>query len=137
VLSKLFRVENQACIGAGLTVNAPNSYIRGVIAEGWLRSGQPLPDSHRLPEATAATVRNLSDAARCYAGPNSNQVWTLLGTRIASPQEEQLVAAAMNEMIACLPPGVQVRNDPSVIRFRLTEGLLRLGQRLPTTGASK
>jgi hypothetical protein len=138
IFAKIFRIDNQLCMSSGTSVDAPNTYIRGVIAEGWLRSGQPLPESHLLPPAKAASVRNLSDAARCHAEAVPDQVIALIRTPIGSLEEERLVDAAMDGIKACLPPGVQVRNDTSVFRFRLAEGLLRLG-RAPSApvGASK
>jgi hypothetical protein len=123
---KLFRGENQTCLGPGTTLSAPLAYVRGAIAEGLLDAHGSAPVPHQLPVPAAAEVRNLSDAARCYVGGNKETVRALLATKVSSKNEYQAVSALMDGFGACLPAGVEIQFDSTVIRFRLAEALLRL-----------
>ena len=126
VYAGLFRRDNLLCLSPGTTMSAPLSYVRGAIAEGLFLAEGTVPPSHALPAPTASEVRNLSDAARCYAAGHKDQVQALLGTRVGSREEYDAVSALMSDFAACLPAGVEANFDATVIRFRLAEALLRL-----------
>jgi hypothetical protein len=126
VYTKLFRHDNLMCLAPGTTMRAPLAYVRGAIAEGLVLAEGRAPASHALPAPSAAEVRNLSDAARCYAAGHKEQVQALLATRVGSQEENDAVSALMGDLAACLPPGVEVKFDATVIRYRLVEALLRL-----------
>lgn len=134
VYRKLFSGDNLVCLIPGTELNLPPAYVRGAIAEGLLRAGEGIPAGHVLPAPVAAEVRNLSDAARCYAAGHRDQVQAVLATKPATKQELAAVSAAMGGFEACLPAGVKVEFDSTVIRYRLAEALLRLPP--PATAAS-
>jgi hypothetical protein len=90
------------------------------------RAGGGLPAHLRLPAPAVAEVRNLSDAARCYAAGHPDQVQALLATKPGSKEEYRAVSALMDGFGACIPPGVKFQFDATVIRFRLAEAQLRL-----------
>ena len=117
---------NQSCLASGTRLGFQLAYVRGAIAEGFLRSGAALPPSHRLSAPKAPQVRNLSDAARCYAADHRDEVQSLLSTKPASKAELAAVSAMMPSFRACMPEGVPLNFDPTVVRYRLAEGLLRV-----------
>jgi hypothetical protein len=123
---RLVFFEDQICLAAGSRLGAPIIYMRGAIAEGLLRSGQPLPASHQLPIPAVSEVRSLSDLARCYAAAHREQVRALLATRPGSRQESEAVSAMASEFGTCMPARASLRYDSTQVRYRLIEALLRL-----------
>jgi hypothetical protein len=113
------------CLGPG-TMSAPLAYIRGVIAEGLFQAGEGVPVSHMLPAPTVDQVRNVSDAARCYAAGHPAQVRALVAIRPGTREEFDAVSALMDDIRGCLPAGARFDISATVIRYRLVEGLLRL-----------
>ncbi|HEY0325796.1 MAG TPA: hypothetical protein VGC46_07440 [Allosphingosinicella sp.] len=116
-----------SCIAPGTSLRMPVAYVRGAIAEGLHRVGNGIPDTLRQTAPALAEVRNLSDAARCYAATHQNEVRALLATTAGSRQEFQAVSALMPALSACIPAGAATQFDATVIRFRLAEAQLRLG----------
>lgn len=123
---RLFRGDNLSCLTPGTTMSAPLAYVRGAIAEGLFRSGQGIPASHALAAPTVDQVRNLSDAARCYAAGHREQVLALLAVTPGTREEYEAVSALLSGFLACTPAGARVQGSATLIRFRLVEGLLRL-----------
>ena len=115
------------CIAPGTSLSMPLAYVRGAIAEGLHRVGNGIPENLRQTAPTLAEVRNLSDAARCYAAGHQNEVRDLLATAAGSRDEFQAVSALMPQFSACIPAGAATQFDATVIRFRLAEAQLRLG----------
>ena len=124
---KLFTSDNQLCLAPSTSLGAPLAYVRGAIAEGMYDAGGGIPDELRLPAPTAAEVRNLSDAARCYAVRHPDEVRTLLTVKPGTKDEFQAVSKAMEGFGVCIPEGVDFKFDATVIRYRLAEAMLRLG----------
>jgi hypothetical protein len=124
---KLFKSDSQMCLIGGTTMYSSIDSVRGAIAEGLLRSGEPLPAEYRLAAPTAAEVGGLSDVARCYAASNVEEVRRVLATRPGSRAEHEAVKGVVGGFGACLPPGGRIRADSTLVRFRLAEALLRLG----------
>ena len=124
---KFFKDENQICLIPGTTLYSLTDSFRGAIAEGLLRSDEPLPAELRLAAPAAAEVRSLSDAARCYAGSHRAETQAVLATKAGSRAEFEAVKAVLPGFGACLPAGGKVRATATLIRFRLAEALLRLG----------
>jgi len=125
VYRRLFRGDTLMCLTAGTSLRMPLAYVRGAIAEGLFRAGQGVPASLMLAAPTVAQVRNLSDAARCYAAGHRAQVRALPlapGTR----EEYDAVSRLMTGFGACMPPGARLDGSATLIRYRLVEGLLRL-----------
>lgn len=123
---RLFRAEGLICLPPGTTMSMPLAYVRGAIAEGFFQSEEGFPASHMLAAPTVDQVRNLSDAARCYAAGHREQVRALLPLRPGTREEFEAVSALMGGIRACLPPGARFELSATVIRYRLVEGLLRL-----------
>jgi hypothetical protein len=126
VYRRLFSGDSLMCLSAGMTMRASLGYVRGTIAEGLFRAGLGVPASHMLPAPTVAEVRNLSDAARCYAAGHREQVRALLPLAPGTREEFQAVQALIGGFLACMPPGARIDGDATLIRYRLVEGLLRL-----------
>lgn len=124
---KFFKTENQICLIPGTTLYSISDSFRGAIAEGLLRSDEPLPAELKLAAPTAAEVRGLSDAARCYAAAHPAETKAVLATKPGSRAEFEAVKGVLPSFGACLPPGGKVRADATLVRFRLAEALLRLG----------
>lgn len=118
--------EDQICLAAGSSLGTPIIYMRGAIAEGLLRSGQPLPDSYQLAVPAVSEVRSLSDLTRCYAAAHREQVRALLATRPGSRQEAEAVSAMAGEFGSCMPARASLQYDSTQVRYRLIEALLRL-----------
>ena len=125
VYRKLFRRDGIECL-SNETLSASLSLVRGAIAEGLLRAGMGVPPELLQPAPRPSEVRNLSDMARCYVAGHGEQSRALLATKPGSKQEAAALEPMMGDVTACLPSGVQISFDPTVIRFRLAEALLRL-----------
>ena len=131
VYRRLFRGDTLMCLTAGTSLRMPLAYVRGAIAEGLFRVGRGVPASHRLAAPTVAQVRNLSDAARCYAAGHSVQVRALLPIAPGTREEFDAVSALMGEFGACMPAGARLDGSATVVRYRMVEGLLRLAPDAP------
>lgn len=131
VYRRLFSGDSLMCLTAGMTMRAPLGYVRGAIAEGLFRAGQGVPATHMLAAPTVAQVRNLSDAARCYAAGHREQVRALLALAPGTREEFEAVQALVSGFFACMPPGARIDGDATLIRYRLVEGLLRLPPNAP------
>ncbi|HVQ09630.1 MAG TPA: hypothetical protein VMS43_14460 [Allosphingosinicella sp.] len=136
VYRRLFSGDSLMCLTAGTTMSAPLGYVRGAIAEGLFRAGQGVPPSHVLAAPTVAQVRNLSDAARCYAAGHREQVRALLAITPGTREEYDAVSALVSGILACTPPGARVQGSATLLRFRLVEGLLRLPPNSPAPPGS-
>ncbi|MGZ8351252.1 MAG: hypothetical protein ACXWU2_14580 [Allosphingosinicella sp.] len=123
--SRLIRRE-ESCLSSGTTMNLSIVYLRGVIAEAFLRSDAGVPESYRLPAPTVAEVRNLGDTARCYTSGHRGEVRGLLATEPGTPEEVAAVQLLWNDFRACLPADAAIRLNATWIRFLLAEALLRL-----------
>jgi hypothetical protein len=124
---KLFKSDSQMCLLGGTRMYSLIESVRGAIAEGLLRSGEPLPAEYRLTAPTAAEVGGLSDVARCYAASHLEEVKRVLATKPGSRAEHEAVKGVVGGFGVCLPPGGKIRADATLVRFRLAEALLRLG----------
>lgn len=131
VYRRLFSGDSLMCLTAGMTMRAPLGYVRGAIAEGLFRAGLGVPATHMLAAPAVAEVRNLSDAARCYAAGHREQVRSLLPLAPGTREEFQAVQALIGGFLACMPPGARVDDNATLIRYRLLEGLLRLAPNAP------
>jgi hypothetical protein len=123
----LFRKSDESCLGdmSGLSADVP--LVRGAIAEGLYRGGIPIPPALAQTVPTPAQVRDLSGAARCYAGSHRQEVRQLLAeTKPGGRKEFDAVARLMPEFRKCVPPGAKLNSSATVIRFRLAEALLRI-----------
>jgi hypothetical protein len=127
---RLFR-RDVICIGPGTTMSMPLAYVRGAIAEGFFHSGEGIPASHQLGAPSGEQVRNVADAARCYAAGHRAQVRALIAINPGSKAEYDAISAMMDGIRACLPDGAGFEMSATVIRYRLVEGLLRLGPDAP------
>lgn len=135
-LRKLFRRSNIACMSNNTNLRMPLPYIRGVIAEGLLRSGSAIPASHVLPALPAIKVRNLSDAAGCYVAGHEDEVRKLLMTKVGSKPEFESVSAIADDFVNCLPVDRSRPLYTTLIRFRLAEALLRVRPNMAVTSGT-
>jgi hypothetical protein len=136
VYRKLFRKHYQSCLGSVVQLNAPYQTVRGAIAEGLYEAKVPVtPDLAFSGGLERAQVRNLSDAARCYAASNRSRVKALLAdTKLGTKGEASAVEAIVPGLMQCVPKGARrIAVSPMVIRGRLAEALWRLG---PSSTAS-
>lgn len=125
-IRSLFKRDNIACMSSDTNLRMPIPYVRGVIVEGLVRAGMGVPASHVLPVASAADVRNVSDAARCYVPAHRSDVQNLMETKPASKKEFEAVSAIMGELSKCLSSNSPSELDATLVRYRLIEALLRL-----------
>ena len=128
VYKRMSRGESKICL-TDTSIRVPVPLIRGSIAEGLYKRGVPLPPELVLaPLPPGATVRTLGEAARCYAAGHRVEAENLLAETVPGSKKER---AALDAMAAgffdCLPRSAQKRAfNPTQIRFRLAEALLRL-----------
>jgi hypothetical protein len=127
---RLFR-RDVICLGPGTTMSMPLAYVRGAIAEGFFQAEGGIPASHQLAAPTVDQVRNVADAARCYAAGHQGQVRALIAINPGTRAEFEAVSAMMDGIRACLPAGARFEISATVIRYRLVEGLLRLAPAAP------
>lgn len=134
VYRRLFRRDSQGCLGESTELRVPVFMVRGAIAEGLYARRAALPVRLRLPPlAPGATVRTLSEAARCYASAHPDRVRALVENTIPGSRPEY---AALGEMAAdffsCVPEAARGRRfDSTQVRYRLAEALLRMGGAAP------
>ena len=125
---RLFRRETQGCLGGETELRMPVSMVRGAIAEGYYERGVALPENLAQSVPEAGAVRTLSEAARCYvAGHRAEADALVRGTRPGSRQEHEALVAMAPDFFRCVPEAARGRSfDPTLIRYRLVEALLRL-----------
>ena len=124
---ELFRRDSQACIGENTELRVPVYLVRGAIAEGLYRRRVAVPAGLRVPlPAPGTPVRTLSDAARCFvAGAPIVRGRSSKGPRRQQPEFEALRDMAP-AFFHCVPEPARNRQfDPTQIRYRLAEALLR------------
>lgn len=126
---RLFARGTNSCLHGTMLLNVTRAMVRGAIAEGLYRRRSAIPD-HLLqpPLASDAPARTLSEAARCYAAKHRAEVETLLAeSRAGSRREFELLSAMADGFFRCLPETARGRSfDPTLLRYRLVEALLRL-----------
>jgi hypothetical protein len=131
ILKKWVYGERETCLFGGSEMVMPGLFARGAIAEGLLRA-EGVPATHRLPSPSAAEVRDLHGAARCYTSSHRAEVQKLMQFHPGSREEMTAIAALWPGFKACMP-NFTVRLNAPWIRFLLAEALLRLE---PNTTAS-
>ena len=133
---KLFSKPYQSCLGNVVQLNISHTMVRGAIAEGLYRKGVVIPASLVIaPPAQGAKIKNLAEAARCYAASHRSEVKSLITTtKVATKEEAAAVDALMPDFTKCIPSGARRISVASTqVRYRLAEALLRLP---PETTAS-
>ena len=131
VYKRLFRAQNQSCLGMTSQLNVPFQMVRGAVAEGLYRKAVPVPANLRIvTPPTADRVRSFGDAALCYTAAHTDQVRALAGTRVGSEAEFGAIETILPTMGSCFPPNAQKMPEmaATLMRFRLTEALWKLGQ---------
>lgn len=126
---RLFARGTNSCLHGTTLLNVTRSMVRGAIAEGLYRRRAAMPD-HLVqpPLASDAPVRTLSEAARCYATTHRIEVESLVAeSRAGSRREFELMSAMADDLFRCLPETARGRSfDPTLLRYRLVEALLRM-----------
>jgi hypothetical protein len=132
----LFKKPYQACLGDVTNLGAGLPMIRGAIAQGLYKHKVPLPPALMQSVPSPAEVRNLGDAARCYAGSHRAEARSLVeGTKVGSRKEYDAVIKLLPYLMKCVPGGARAGFSAPLIRFRLAEALLRTApSSLPTGG---
>ncbi|MFL6845846.1 MAG: hypothetical protein ACJ8ER_13290 [Allosphingosinicella sp.] len=124
---KLFSKPYQSCLGDVSTLAVPLNMVRGSIAEGLLKKHVPIPASLLLAAPAPGAITTISEAARCYAVGHRTEVRGLLDTIPGSKKEFAALVPMVSEFTRCVPPKARgLAFDPTQIRFRLAEALLRL-----------
>jgi hypothetical protein len=130
VYKRLFSDDNQGCLGMTNELRVPYQLVRGALGEGLYRKAVAVPASLQVTTPPAAAqVRSFGDAALCYAAANRDTVRALAKTRVGSKEEYAALSQLMPNMGSCFPPNAQKmpKMDSTLMRFRLTEALWRLG----------
>jgi hypothetical protein len=130
VYKRLFRNQNQLCLGDVSQLSVNHQLVRGAIAEGLYRQSVPVPETLAVRVApTSEQVRNFGDTALCYAAKHPAEAKALVATRVGSKAEDQAVTAALPNFKPCIPSGAKRRLqvDVTLIRFRVAEALWKLG----------
>ena len=125
---RLFRRDNQSCLGEFTEMRMPIAFVRGAIAEGLYKRGVPLPSNLGQTAPAAGEVRTLSEAARCYTATHRQQVQNLVEqTPPGSRREYDALSAMAGDFFQCVPETARRRRfEPTQVRFRLAEALWRL-----------
>ena len=125
---RLFRRDNQYCLGDGTELRMSVTMVRGAIAEGLYRNGAALPPAlaQSVP-ASGVPIRTLSEAARCYVATHRDRARALVGeTAPASRQELAALDRMAPDFFRCVPATARGRQfNATQIRYRLAEALLR------------
>ena len=127
---RLFRNQNQMCLGDVSQLSVNWQLVRGAIAEGLYRKAAPVPTALAVRAAPSREqVRNFSEAALCYAAAHPGEAQALVATRVGSKAEDRAVTAALKGLAQCIPPTAKrsLEMDATLIRFRVAEALWRLG----------
>ena len=126
---RLFSKPYQSCLSLATELRFDHSMVRGAIAEGLYQKAVPLPATLAVTVAPKVeSVRNLSDAALCYAAANRGVVQALLSsTNMGSEKEAEAVQKLMPEFSRCVPGAAKnVALSYTQLRMRLAEAMWRL-----------
>lgn len=125
---RLFRRDNQACLGEGTELSVPVTFVRGAIAEGLLERGTAVPAALvRAAPAAGAEIRKYTEAARCYAANHGAEIRALLATSPGGRREFDALRPLADDFFRCMPAGGQNRRfNATHLRYMLAEALLRL-----------
>ena len=125
---RLFSRDNMSCLGENTELRMPVAMVRGAIAEGLYKGGIALPPNLVQAAPAPGEVRTLSEAARCYTATHREQVRVLVEqTTAGSRREFEALGEIAGGFFQCVPETARGRRfDPTQVRFRLAEALLRL-----------
>jgi hypothetical protein len=126
---RMFRRDNQNCLGENTEMRVPVAFVRGAIVEGLYRNGTALPPNLALsPPPPGTPIRTLSEAARCYTAGHRDQVRSLIEqTQPGSRQELAALTEMAPDFFRCVPDTARGRSfDSAQIRYRLAEALYRM-----------
>jgi len=122
------------------SLRVPVPLVRGAIAEGLYKRGVAVPTELRQePPPVGTPIRKLSEAARCYAANRRAEAEKLLAETAPGSKEELAALKTMaDDFWSCLPDEAQKRTfNPTQIRYRLAEALLRMPQPAGAQEAAK
>ena len=131
---RMFRRDNQNCLGENTEIRMPVAFVRGAIVEGLYRNGTALAaDLALAPPPPGTSIRTLSEAARCYTAGHRELVRTLIEqTQPGSRQELAALTEMAPDFFRCIPDTARGRRfDSAQIRYRLAEALYRMPAHLP------
>ena len=125
---RLFRRDNMSCLREDTELRMPVALVRGAIAEGLYKRGIALPPQLIQSAPAPGGARTLSEAARCLTASRRDRVQALVeGTAPGSRGEFEALNALADDFFACVPDTARDRRfDPTQVRFRLAEALLRM-----------
>ena len=126
---RLFSKPYQSCLSLASELRFDHSMVRGAIAEGLYQKAVPVPATLAVTAAPAVeSVRNLGDAALCYAVRNRAKVQALLSsTKLGSKEEAEAVQKLLPELSNCIPVGAKkVSLSYPLLRTKLAEAMWRL-----------
>lgn len=127
----LFGKPYQSCLGNVTTLRVSHLMVRGAIAEGLYKKKVAVPADLMVAAAPSADqVRNISDAALCYASRHRNQAQSLVdGTKVGTEDEFAAVGALWGAFAECVPAAARnsMKIEATLVRFRIAEALWRLG----------
>jgi len=128
---QLFQKPYQSCLGSVTTLRVWHLMVRGAIAEGLYKKKIPVPANLAVAAAPAGEqVRNISDAAVCYAAAHRGEAQSLVdSTRPGTKEEYGAVSALFPGFAECIPATARksMQLDTTLVRFRIAEALWRLG----------
>jgi hypothetical protein len=134
----LFTKPYQTCLGFATELRAPLVLIRGAIAEGLYKRGIAIPSNLTLSAPPpGATIRTISEAARCYTATHDDQVRAIIAeTKPGSRKEYEAIESILPDFMACVPEKARKLGfSVTQVRFRLAEALLRMALPASSTGA--
>jgi hypothetical protein len=137
---RLFRRDTQGCLGEFTELRLPVFMVRGAIAEGLYIRRVATPQQLAVPApAPGASVRTLSEAARCYAAAHPDRVRALVeNTAPGSGPEHTALSAMAPDFFRCVPETARGRQfDSTQIRYRLVEALLRMPAPPPASAGQR
>jgi hypothetical protein len=127
----LFQKPYQSCLGNITEFRISHHLVRGAIAEGLYLKKIPVSANLAVAQVPAGSqVKNLSEAAICYAGNHRSAAQALVeGTKPGSEKEFKAISALWPDFSSCVPPKASagVKLDVTLVRFRIAEALWRLG----------
>ncbi|HYD12039.1 MAG TPA: hypothetical protein VEC11_04255 [Allosphingosinicella sp.] len=125
---RLFRSDSQNCLGEGMDLRVPVTFVRGAIAEGLLEHGIAVPAGLvRAAPAPGAEIRKYSEAARCYAAGHGAEIRTMLASSPGGERELAALRPLADQFFRCMPANAQDRRfNATHLRYMLAEALLRL-----------
>lgn len=130
VYKRLFRAQNQSCLSLTSELRVPYQLVRGSIGEGMYRKAIAVPPQLAVQTApTAEQVKNVADAALCFAAKEPATVQALAATKVGSDAEQERIEALFPRLATCFPPNAQKMPKfmTTSLRFQLTEAAWRLG----------